>query len=78
MKVRKGATDRPKAKTAADAPAPPVSGMVAKASRKVLRMPGRHKGNIPAAVIRAAVKKVVAERRRREVEAASTGQLRTG
>ena len=48
----------------------PTKKLVVKVSRKVLRMPGKHKGNIPAAVIRAAVKKVVAERRKREAAAA--------
>jgi hypothetical protein len=43
--------------------------LVIKASRPVVRKPGKHKGNIPASVIRAAVKKVVAERRKREAEA---------
>lgn len=44
-----------------------------------LRMPGKHKGKIPAAVIRAAVRKVVGERKRREAEeaAAKNGQFPT-
>ena len=36
-----------------------------------LRRPGRHKGKIPAAVIRASVRKVVGERKKREAEAAA-------
>ncbi len=35
---------------------------------KPIRIPGKHKGNIPAAAIRAAVKKVVAARHKREAE----------
>lgn len=48
--------------------------VVIKVSKPVLRMPGKHKGKIPASVIRAAVKKVVAERRKREAEALSKSQ----
>lgn len=38
---------------------------------KPVYLPGKHKGNIPAAAIRAAVRKVVAERRKREAEEAA-------
>jgi hypothetical protein len=40
---------------------------------KPIRLPGKHKGNIPAAVIRAAVKQVAAERRKRNAERAAAG-----
>lgn len=39
-----------------------------------LRLPGKHKGKIPAAVIRAAVRKVVGERKRREAEEAAMNE----
>ena len=42
---------------------------------KVLPLPGKHKGNIPAKAIREAVRKVVAERRRREAEEAARTEL---
>lgn len=35
---------------------------------KPVYLPGKHKGNIPAAAIRAAVRQVVEERRKREAE----------